>query len=109
MTDKEFDFLADSLKQVGRSEFTLILEIDNKPIGFALCLPDINQALIYNKRGSLIGAGIRLLTKRSKINQLRIIVLGVLPEYQKTGVEVLLYYYIGESANKLNFQYGDAS
>jgi GNAT superfamily N-acetyltransferase len=109
MTDAEFDYLAKQLVPVGVSELTLMLEIKGKPVAFALCLPDINQQLIYNKKGSYIGAGIQLMTKKKKVDTVRIIVLGVMPEYQKTGVDVLLYYYIGEAAKKLGYRYGDAS
>jgi len=109
MTDKEFDFLAASLVQVGKEELTLIIEIENKPVGFALVLPDINQALIYNKRGSMLGAGWCLLTKNKKINTCRIIVLGVIPEYRKQGLEVLLYQRIGDAALKMGIPTGDAS
>ncbi|MDR0927466.1 MAG: hypothetical protein LBO69_06835 [Ignavibacteria bacterium] len=109
MTDAEFDFLANSLISVGVSELTLILEVGGVPIAFALALPDINQALIYNKSGSMLGAGWCLLTKKKKINGCRIIVLGVTPEYQKSGVDVLLYHTIGANADKLGYDWGDAS
>ena len=104
MTDEEFDYLASSLVSVGRPELTLILEIDKKPVGFALCLPDINQALIHNKGGSLIGAGFHLLTKKNQIKGVRIIVLGVLPMYRNYGLDVLLYHHIGQAAQKLNYE-----
>ena len=109
MTDKEFDFLASSLVQVGKEELTLIVEIKGKPVGFALVLPDINQALIHNKRGTLLGAGWCLFTKKKLINNCRIIVLGVIPEYRNYGLEVLLYYRIGDAALSLGIDKGDAS
>jgi len=109
MTEKEFDFLAASLVQVGEAELTLIIEIEGKPVGFALVLPDVNQVLIHNKRGTMLGAGWCLLTKRRKINTCRIIVLGVLPEYRKLGLEVLLYQRIGDAALNLGIPTGDAS
>jgi len=109
MTDKEFDFLAESLVQVGKKELTLIVEVAGKPVGFALVLPDINQALIHNKSGTLLGAGWCLLTKKKKINVCRIIVLGVIPEYRHKGLEVLLYQRIGDAALKLGIPTGDAS
>jgi len=114
MTDKEFDALVKQLIPVAEPKYTFMLEIadvnnESKPIGFALGLPDINQALIYNKRGGLLGAGFHLLTKKKKIDSFRIIVLGVLPEYQKTGVDILLYHKFGEAADELGIKYGDAS
>lgn len=109
MTDEEFDFLANDLKTIAEPKLTLIAEIKGKPAGFALALPDINQSLIYNRGGGILGAVWCLLTKKKKIDLTRIIVLGVLPEYQSTGVDAVLYYEIGETAYELNMPKGEAS
>lgn len=109
MTDEEFDFLANDLKQIADPDFTLILEIKGKPVGFALGLPDINQSLIYNKKGGILGGIWHLLTKKKHITFTRIIVLGVLPEYQKTGVDAVLYWDLGDKARKKGRPYGEAS
>jgi len=109
MTDEEFDFLANDLKQIADPVYTMIAEVDGKVAGFALGLPDINQALIYNKGGGIIGGIWNLLTKKSKINMLRIIVLGVLPEYQKTGVDSVLYWEMGTRGVPKGITQGEAS
>jgi GNAT superfamily N-acetyltransferase len=109
MTDEEFDFLANDLKQIADPTYTIIAEIDGKPAGFALGLPDINQSLIHNKGGGIIGGVWHLLTKKSKIDLLRIIVLGVLPEYQKTGVDAVLYWEMGSRGLPKGIKYGEAS
>jgi GNAT superfamily N-acetyltransferase len=124
MTEKEFDSLVKQLIPVAEPKLTLMLEIDDiknnnpeannsendkKVVGFALGLPDINQSLIHNKTGSLLGAGFHLWTKKKEINRFRIIVLGVLPEFQKTGIDILLYNEFGKVAAELGVEYGDAS
>ncbi len=109
MTDAEFDHLAKDLIKVGNPETTLIIETNGEPAGFALGLVDINQALIHNKSGAMLTAGFHLLTKKKKIDLVRIIVLGVKPEYQKTGLDAVLYYAIGENAQKLGISKGEAS
>jgi hypothetical protein len=109
MTDAEFDFLANDLKTIAEPRLTIIAEIDGKPAGFALSLPDINQSLIYNKGGGILGAVWNLFTKKSKIDLTRIIVLGVLPEFQSSGVDAVLYYEIGETAFELGMPKGEAS
>jgi GNAT superfamily N-acetyltransferase len=95
MTDAEFDFLAADLKQVAEPDFALIAEIEGKPVGFALGLPDINQLLIGNRNGGLIGAGLRLLFGKKRITRGRIIVLGVVPAFQRHGIDAVLYFEIG--------------
>lgn len=109
MTDEEFEFIAEDLKQIADPEFTIIAEIDGKPAGFMLALPDINQCLIHNKKGGIIGAAWHLLTKMKKITMLRIIILGVLPQYQKTGIDSVLYYEAGTRGLKKGITHGEAS
>jgi GNAT superfamily N-acetyltransferase len=95
MTDAEFDFVASDLKQIAERDFVIFAEKAGKVIGFALGLPDINQALIDNRRGGLIGAGLRLLFGKRKITRGRILILGVLPEFQGRGIDAVLYSEVG--------------
>lgn len=108
-TDEEFDFLADDLKQTADSRLAIIAETKGKLAGFAIGLPNINECFIHNKNGSLLGAVWHLLTKKSKIKFLRIIALGVMPEFQKTGIDSILYYELGTRALKMGIKYGEAS
>ncbi len=109
MTDEEFDFLAKDLKQIADQRYTIIAESDGKPVGFMLALPDINQSLIYHKSGGLLGAVWHLLTKKKKINTLRIIVLGVLPQYQGRGIDAVLYDEAGARGLPYGITQGEAS
>ncbi len=109
MTDPEIDALAADLKPIVVPELVLFAEIQGKTIGFALSLPDINIALKYNKNGALLPGLFHLYTKKKKINTVRIIVLGVLPEYQHTGAAGVLFYETASRAKKLGYYYGEAS
>lgn len=109
MTDAEFDFLANDFKQFAIPELAIIVEVQGKPAGFALALPNLNEVLINNKNGSLLGAAWHLLTKKRNINWIRIIVLGVLPEFQNKGVDAVMYYNLGQICLKHNFEYAEAS
>jgi hypothetical protein len=82
MTDAEFDFLAKDLKPVVDPRAVVIAEIKGKPVGFSLCLPDLNMILKDNRRGYLLPALLRILLFKRRIDFVRIIVLGVLPEYR---------------------------
>lgn len=111
MTDEEFTALGKDLVQVlgDFKEFAMFLEMDGKPVGFALALPDINQILIRNRRGWLIPGAIRLLTGTKKISWLRIIVLGILPSYRGRGFDSVLYHEIVTRARKRGVHHGEAS
>ena len=94
MTDEEFDHLAKNLKQIVDPHMVFIAEVDNKPAGFSLALPDFNQVLA-RLNGKLFPFGIfKLLwhTKiKNKIDGVRIITMGVVPEFQKRGIDTVFY------------------
>lgn len=109
MTDEEFDALAEDLKMVVEPELVLIAESKGKLIGFALSLPDINIRLKDNKNGGLLGGLLRLMVFKKKIDLVRVIVLGVIPEYKKSGAAGVLFYETAVRAKKLGYAYGEAS
>lgn len=94
MTDEEFDHMAKNLRQIVDPHMVFIAEVDGKPAGFSLALPDFNQVL-RRLNGRLFPFGIfKLLwhTKiKNKIDGVRIITMGVVPEFQKRGIDTLFY------------------
>ncbi len=108
-TDAEFAALVKDLKPVADQRLIYFAEVDGKVAGFMLALPDINRALIHSRSGGLLGAGWSLLTKSSKVDLCRIIVMGVLPEYQKIGIDAVMYYEIEERSREKYPQGGEAS
>lgn len=109
MTDEEFDFLAADLKPIANPKVAFIVEVKGKPAGFHLGLPDLNQVLIHNKNGGMIGAAWNMMTKKKDIKIMRIIVLGMLPEFRGTGVDAVVYYESGKRAHELGMDIGEAS
>ena len=94
MSKEEFRYAARDMKQIIDPDMVYIAEVQGKPVGFSLSLPDINQALKY-ANGRLFPTGlIKLLwhTKiKNKIDSVRIVTLGIVPEYQKRGIDTLFY------------------
>lgn len=111
MTDEEFDFLAADLKQVigDFKEFAFIAERNGIPVGFSLALPDINQALIHNRKGRLLPGIWHLLTQTRQIDTVRIIVLGVLPEFRGKGFDSVMYFETVTRAIRRGLKFGEAS
>jgi hypothetical protein len=66
---------------------------NNMPVGFLIAFPDINQVLRKLKNGKLNLINIfRLLYYRKRaITRARLLLSGVIPEYQRTGVVTALY------------------
>jgi 8-amino-7-oxononanoate synthase len=114
MTDEEMNLMAYELKQILDPDLVLFAEKDSVPIGFALAIPDINQAF---KAGSPIPPGARnlptaimnLMTKKKQIEQMRVVTLGVIPKFQGTGVDAMLYRELTERAVAKGMDSGEAS
>ncbi|HSU86635.1 MAG TPA: GNAT family N-acetyltransferase [Chthoniobacterales bacterium] len=101
-TEREFEFLAKELKQLVVPEFTLIAEVGAEPVGFILCVPDINVAL-RKINGRLTNFGLpiglaKLLYYKSRIRTARLIALGVKPKYRRGGIAEMLVLRIIEDA-----------
>jgi GNAT superfamily N-acetyltransferase len=109
MTEEEFNYAAGDMKAIVDPDLVIIAEIKGKPVGFGLTLPDINQVLIRNRKGRLVPGLIRLLLQKKRINQVRIIILGVLPEYLNSGIGGLLFVETGTRAVAKGYYTGEAS
>lgn len=91
LTEHEIDHIAEELVQIIDEEIVMFAELDGEPVGFSLACPDINQALIKLK-GRLFPFGIfKLFYYARKINRLRVIIMGVLPEYRNLGIDAIFY------------------
>ena len=89
MTEAEFNFVAASLKPLVDEDIVFFAEVNDEPIGFSLSIPDYNQ--VFKKmNGKLFPFGIfKLLTGKKKINLIRVIMMGVIPKYQRKGIEAV--------------------
>ena len=58
-------------------------------MGFSLSLPDFNQ--VFKKiNGRLFPFGVfKILTGKKKIDFIRVMIMGVIPKYQKKGIEAV--------------------
>jgi hypothetical protein len=91
MTSEEFDYIAKSLKAIVDTDFVFFAFVNDEPVGFSLSLPDINLVL-KNMNGRLFPFGIfKLLAGKKKIDQLRVLIMGVKREYQKKGIDSVFY------------------
>jgi len=109
MTEDEIDAMAKDLKSIIEPSLVLFGEIDGKLVGFALVLLDYNF-IFKQMNGRLFPFGIiKLFTQKKKIPWSRIITLGIIPEYQKRGLDAVFYYEIVTRAAKINIFLGEAS
>jgi GNAT superfamily N-acetyltransferase len=110
MTDKEIDSLAQDLKQIVDPDLAVFAEVNGRVIGFALALPDLNQVLKRIPSGRLFPFGfLKILLYRSKIDSLRLIITGVIKEYQRRGIDAVLYTEIFERGTSKGIYRAEAS
>ena len=92
MDDEDFRYAAKDMKSMVDPDFLLIAELDGRPIGFSLTIPDFNEAL-QPLRGRLWPFGwLKFLLRKGKVKTARTLLMGVLPEYRKLGVDVAMVY-----------------
>ncbi len=109
-TNEEFDFLAEGLKLILDERFAFVCEDKGKMVGFAVALPDVNEIMKDVKRGRIIPFGIfKLLFGKKKTKKVRVILLGVVEDYRKIGIEAILYAKLISNAKSYGKTGGEAS
>jgi GNAT superfamily N-acetyltransferase len=88
---EDLDDLAINYRLIYDKHWFMVAENDRETVAMAITIPDINQ--VYKKmKGRLLPLGWWYYLNRKKyIDRARIGFLGVLPEYQHTGVAAALY------------------
>jgi GNAT superfamily N-acetyltransferase len=104
MTDAEFDKLATDLKQILDPNLAIIAEIDGEPVGVSVAVPDINQ-VFKHLNGRLFPLGwIKALWYARKITGARLMIMGVVEEHRRRGIESLLMFETLKAAVENGYQ-----
>ncbi|MCP4572965.1 MAG: GNAT family N-acetyltransferase [bacterium] len=92
LDDENFRYMAKDMKSMVDPAFLLVAEMDGEPIGFSLTIPDFNEAL-QPLKGRLLPFGwLKFLLGKRKVKMARCLLLGVLPEYRKLGVDMVMIF-----------------
>lgn len=101
MSREEFYHSAKDLKSIVDPTLIQFAMINGIEVGFIMALPDLNQVLKKNPKGNLnLFSLYQILTKKKRINRVRVITLGIRKEYRKLGLETLLYRNLQKSIHK---------
>jgi len=109
MTEEEFTYVAKDLKAIVDPHLVIIAEVKGKAVGFGMSLPDLNIVLKGNKHGYLLPALFRMIFLKKRIDAIRIVILGVIPEVRNTGIGGVLFYETGRRAVEHGYPHGEAS
>lgn len=91
MTTEMFRRFANRMKPLLDPDLVLFLEADGKPVGFFVAIPDFNRVL-WRMNGRLWPFGwLKMLWYRRRIDQISFKLIGVLEEYRRQGLDVLMW------------------
>ena len=109
MSWDEFRVRAEQFRPFLAPELVHVAEMDGRPVGFGLALPDANEAL-RPLRGRLWPFGwLRLLRALPRVRGARFVLLGVRPGYTGRGIAVRLAAEVAEGCRRHGVRYGEAS
>jgi hypothetical protein len=103
MSREEFFQMGKEIKMLLKPELVLIGECAGRVVGFALALPDVNQAL-KRANGNLFPTGLlKILYYQRLIKNVRVLALGVVEEYRTSGLAAGFYATLVRNARQLGF------
>jgi hypothetical protein len=103
MTREEFLHHAREMRPILVPELALFAEIGDVVAGFALAVPDVNEALRHIG-GKLFPFGLpKLLWHKRHIRHIRVVLLGVREEYRATAAAAALYASLIGEGTRLNY------
>lgn len=102
LTDKQIKRYLQTYVAILDPKFVAVcLNAEEKPVGFAFCVPSLSKA-VKKHNGRLLPFGFIDLLKALRHNDtLEALMIGVLPEYQGKGAVLLMLKYIHESCVKM--------
>ena len=99
LSDRQIKRYLQTYVPILRPEFVAVcLDKDERPVGFTFCVPSLSKA-VKKARGRLFPFGFLHILRALRHNDtLEALMIGVLPEYQGKGANVLMFKYIHENA-----------
>ncbi len=103
MSKEEFELMGKDMKMILKPDLVLVGEKAGRTVGFALALPDVNQAL-KPAGGHLFPLGLlKILYYQRLVKSVRVLALGVVEEFRSTGLAAAFYAMLVRNAQKLGY------
>jgi GNAT superfamily N-acetyltransferase len=91
MSGRELEYSSEQIKPIAVHDLIVVAEKDGEPVGIIGMVPDFNVVL-RNMKGRLNPVTIiKALYYSRKIPDLRMMILGIKPEYRNKGVDAVLF------------------
>jgi len=107
LTDAEFAHAADQLRPILERfpDGVLLAEVGGRAVGFCLAVLDVNQALLRVRNGRLFPFGFwHLYRGLRRVDQVRVMALGIRPEFRHRGIDALMYLELLSRAQHLGYR-----
>jgi GNAT superfamily N-acetyltransferase len=113
MSDDEFRYQVGKLKPIIWYDMVHLALVKGKAVAFTLVAPDVNQAL-HKIDGELFRwtdpfAALKFLYYMSKVDDCRLMAMGILPEFRGKGLDAMLYMEILKSGRIRGVKGGELS
>jgi GNAT superfamily N-acetyltransferase len=108
-TEAELDRLARELKLIIDPDVALFLELDGQVASVVIGLPDVNQVLKRMQEWLLPFGIFQFLDRKKIIDQERLPILGLMPEYRNKGLDLLLIHEIYKRGTAKGYKRGELS
>ncbi len=96
LTERELHHLAGNLKQLADPELVFVAEVGGEPVGFSVTLPNVNRPLRKAYPRPTTPEWWTLLKflwyRRTMVNRIRVLLLGLLPQYRASGMDAVMTY-----------------
>jgi GNAT superfamily N-acetyltransferase len=113
MTQHEVDHTISSLKQFADPNFIYVAELDGQAVGMAVCLPNVNRPLrkaYPNPKTPEWWTLLKFLWyRRSMVNSVRVLLLGVQPEHRMAGMDAAMMKRMLDTASAKGYIGGEMS
>ncbi len=101
MCEAEFRRHVEDMKPIARQPMLQLAEVDGRPVGFCVALPDVNEA-IRACNGRLLPFGWwRFFRRLKRVNRARTVILGLIPEYRNSGLDGALILRVTDEAEQI--------
>jgi GNAT superfamily N-acetyltransferase len=109
LSEPEFRRLADQMRPFLDPELALIAEIEGRPVGFCVLIPDTNRVLARLNGRLFPFNWLRIKRYIRRIDGVSFKLMGVLKQYQRRGIDALLYVEALTKAMQRGYKWLDGS
>lgn len=105
LTDRQIHKYLSTYVPIMSPKFICVcLDREEKPVGFAFCVPSLSKA-VKKSGGRLLPFGfLRIMRAIRKNDTLEALLIGVLPEYQSQGVPLIMFKYLHDNCVKFGIK-----